>query len=85
LKQAIEEVNDISIESIVFFAYNRMAALEQLLYRARSHHYSTFSLYSPSELKEALKGFSDNITTVFENTQQVRWFDENILLIVKKA
>ena len=84
MKQSIGAVDNLAIESIVFFAYNRMAALEQLLERARSHHYSTFLLYSPEELGEALKGFSLNIKNEFEDPQQIRWFDENILFIVKK-
>jgi ubiquinone/menaquinone biosynthesis C-methylase UbiE len=85
LKQAIETAGNLAIESIVFFAYNRMAALEQLLERARSHHYSTFFLYSPEELSEALKGFSTNILNEFKDPHQVRWFDENILFIVRKV
>jgi ubiquinone/menaquinone biosynthesis C-methylase UbiE len=84
MRQSIEAVDNFTIESIVFFAYNRIAALEQLLTRARSHHYSTFLLYSPEELQEALKGFSLNIMNEFEDPQKVRWFDENILFIIRK-
>src|SRR4030042_5006327 len=84
MKQSIGAVDNLAIESIVFFAYNRMAALEQLLERVRSHHYSTFLLYSPEELGEALKGFSLNIKNGFENPQQIRWFDENILFMIRK-
>ncbi len=84
MKQSIEAVANLAIESIVFFAYSRLAALEELLERARSHHYSTFILYSPEELKEALKGFSLNIKNEFEDPQQIRWFDENILFVIRK-
>jgi ubiquinone/menaquinone biosynthesis C-methylase UbiE len=84
MKQSIEAAGNLAIESIVFFAYSRMAALEQLLERAMSHHYSTFLLYSPEELEEALKGFSSNIKNEFEDPRRVCWFDENILFIVKK-
>jgi ubiquinone/menaquinone biosynthesis C-methylase UbiE len=84
MKQSVAAVDDFNFESILFFAYSRMAALEQLLERARSHHYSTFSLYSPEELGEALKGFSSNIKNEFEDPQQVRWFDENVLFIIRK-
>jgi SAM-dependent methyltransferase len=85
LKKSMEIAGNLVIESIVFFAYNRLAALEQLLFRARSHHYSTFCLYTPEELKEALEGFSMNIEKEFKDTQQVRWFDENVLFIIKKT
>jgi ubiquinone/menaquinone biosynthesis C-methylase UbiE len=84
LKQSVAAVDDFAFESIVFFAYSRMAALEELLERARSHHYSTFLLYSPEELEEALKGFSLNIKNQFEDPQQIRWFDENVLFIIRK-
>lgn len=84
MKQSIEAVDNLALESIVFFAYSRLAALEQLLQRARSHHYSTFLLYSPEELREALKGFTLNVKHEFEDPQKIRWFDENILFIVRK-
>ncbi len=84
LKQGLETVENFTIESVVFFAYNRMAHLEQLMYRAESHHYSTFSLYSPEELEEALKAFSIKIKDEFKDPQQVQWFDENVLFVIKK-
>ncbi len=84
LRQSIESVDKIAIESIVFFAYSRLAALEQLLEHARSRHYSTFLMYTPEELKEALKGFSFNVANEFKDPQQVHWFDENVLFIIRK-
>lgn len=84
MKQIIGTDNNLSIESIVFFAYSRMAALEQLLERARNHHYSTFLMYTPEELQEALNGFSSNIIHEFQDPQQVQWFDENVLFIMRK-
>jgi len=84
MKQSIGEVNGLRFKSIIFFAYSRLAALEELLTRARSHHYSTFCFYSPEELGKALTGFSNNINKEFENPQQIRWFDENVLLIIRK-
>lgn len=85
MKEAIAGASGIVIESIVFFAYSRAATLEELLERAESHHYSTFSLYLPAELEEALKAFSIKIQDQFEDPGKVHWFDENILFIIKKA
>jgi ubiquinone/menaquinone biosynthesis C-methylase UbiE len=85
MKDSIAGATGLSIESIVFFAYGRAATLEELKYRANSHHYSTFSLYSPVELEEASKIFSINIRDQFKDPENVRWFDENILFIIKKA
>jgi ubiquinone/menaquinone biosynthesis C-methylase UbiE len=84
MKEAIERADNLAFESIVLFAYSRLAALEQLLERARSHHYSTFLMYSPEEMEEALKGFSLNIKNQFEDPQRIRWFDENALFIIRK-
>jgi len=46
-------------------------------------HYSTFSLYKEKELEEAIKGFHKNIKRDFVNFDDIEWFDENILLILK--
>jgi ubiquinone/menaquinone biosynthesis C-methylase UbiE len=84
LKQSIGTIDDLVFESIVFFAYSRIAALEKLMTQARSHHYSTFFMYTPEELDEALKGFSSNIAKAFKDPKQVQWFDENALFIIRK-
>jgi ubiquinone/menaquinone biosynthesis C-methylase UbiE len=84
VKQSIKATDDFVFESIVFFAYSRMAALEKLMERARSHHYSTFLMYSPEELEESLKGFASNIMNEFQDPQRVQWFDENVLFIIRK-
>lgn len=83
MKQAVETINFMRIESVVFFAYCRMAALEELLERARSHHYSTFARYTPEELEKALEGFSSNIRNQFQDMERVQWFDENVLFVIK--
>ncbi len=83
MKQAVETIEFLDLESVVFFAYNRMAALEELLERARAHHYSTFVLYTPEELEEAIRGFSSSIQSQFQDTRRVQWFDENVLFVIK--
>jgi ubiquinone/menaquinone biosynthesis C-methylase UbiE len=83
MKQSVEAVDFLRMESVVFFAYNRISALEQLIERARSHHYSTFVRYSATELEEALTGFAANIKSQFQDTEQVQWFDENVLFVIK--
>jgi ubiquinone/menaquinone biosynthesis C-methylase UbiE len=83
MKQSVEAVNSMRLESVVFFSYNRISALEQLIERARDHHYSTFARYSAAELEKALEGFSDNISNQFKDKNQVQWFDENVLFIIK--
>ena len=48
-------------------------------------HFSTFSLYKEDELNEAVSCFQENICREFKNTEQIEWFDENILLVLKAA
>ena len=83
LKQSIAAVANLEIESIDYFKYERMSTLDQLVERAGDHHYSTFFLYSPEELEEAIAGFTQKLGNVFDDTQRVRWFDENVLLIIR--
>jgi ubiquinone/menaquinone biosynthesis C-methylase UbiE len=85
LKQAVAAVANLTIESIEYFKYERMSTLAQLVERARAHHYSTFFLYSPGELKEAIAGFKQKIRNEFGDTQRIRWFDENVLFIIRKG
>ena len=84
LKRAIEGVDDLVTESIASFLYNRISDLGQLLERASSHHYSTFLLYSTEELFQAILGFTTNIMSAYGDTQQIHWYDENSLFIIRK-
>jgi ubiquinone/menaquinone biosynthesis C-methylase UbiE len=83
--QTVTEVPNLYIESVENYKYGRISTLNQLIDLARSHHYSTFSLYSPEELEEAIKGFSDNIQTKFKDQRRVRWFDENSLFVIRNT
>jgi ubiquinone/menaquinone biosynthesis C-methylase UbiE len=80
MKQAIEAAGSLSVESIAFFAHNRMAALEQLMTGASSQ----ISAYTQEDMTEALKGFSIDLTSVFGDMRQESNFDENLLFIIKK-
>jgi ubiquinone/menaquinone biosynthesis C-methylase UbiE len=85
MKRYIEATPNLALESIVSFTYNRVSDLEQLIERAKSHHYSTFFLYSSEELGEAIEGFAKNIIGTFEDIQKINWFDENALFIIRKG
>ena len=84
LKQTLDGVDSLLIESIVFFAYNRIAAVEQLFLRNKSHRYSTFTPYTPESMEEALKPFSITIKSESEDLQSIRWFDDKVLFVIKK-
>lgn len=62
------------------YRYSRTAALEALTRQARSRHYSTFSLYAPDEFDAALATFADNVRRNFDDENEVRWQDGNVLV-----
>ncbi len=83
MKQWIQSVDSLKLQTAKPFKYKRNTTMEQLLEKARKRHYSTFSLYEEDELREALKTFQENIRRKFKDTTKIEWFDENILLILK--
>ena len=84
IMQSVAAVPNLWIKSVEYFQYGRTSTLAQLVERARAHHYSTFSLYSPEELERAIAGFMQKIRNEFEDAHRIRWFDENVLFVIRK-
>ena len=82
--ETVAEVPNLHIESVEYYKYARMSTLAQLIDRARSRYYSTFSLYTPEDLEEAIEGFRKNIERKFKDLNRVHWFDENTLFVIRK-
>ncbi len=83
-RQTMVAVPALRVKSIEYFRYERISTLEQLVERARAHHYSTFWLYSPKELEEAIKEFRRNVEYHFKDIHRVKWLDENALFVIRK-
>jgi len=83
MEQYIKSVNLLRLETVKFFKYKRYSTVEQLVEKVKAKHYSTFSLYEKDELIESLKGFQKNLKERFHDTNQIEWFDENILLVLQ--
>jgi len=83
LKHHIQEA-DMKIHSTKIFGYNRISSLSKLLDRAWNNHYSTFTLYSRDSFEESLQVFQQNIRNNFDNLEEIKWQDENILLEIRK-
>jgi ubiquinone/menaquinone biosynthesis C-methylase UbiE len=47
-------------------------------------HYSTFSLYSADELRKALEIFEARLAQHFMGCDQIRWTDENVMMVFRK-
>ena len=81
----IDETDRLELIAAKTFRYARSASLGRLLAKARSRHYSTFSLYTGAEFEEACKGFEDNMRRRFDDLDNVEWVDENILIEVGRT
>lgn len=84
LKRQLAKVKGLKIESIEYFKYPRRSSLDRLIEQAQNHHYSTFYLYTTNEFENAMRKFKITIQRIFKNANRVQWFDENILLVVRK-
>jgi len=83
LKQHIQEA-DMKIHSTKIFGYHRTSSLNNLVEKARSHHYSTFALYSEDTFEESMQTFMQNIRNNLDDLEEIKWQDENILLEIRK-
>jgi ubiquinone/menaquinone biosynthesis C-methylase UbiE len=85
LEKILNEIPALKLESIEYLKYKRIADLELLITKARNHHYSTFFLYDEKEFEDALQEFQENIAHHFKNQDRITWYDENIMLIIRKT
>ncbi len=84
LNTQIEKATDLKLQNLEQFKYQRISNIERLVQQAENHHYSTFSLYNKKELKDSIKKFRQNIKQQFNGQKNITWFDENILLVMRK-
>lgn len=75
---------DMSIHSTKVFGYSRTTSLDRLVHQAQNNHYSTFTLYDKETFDESLEAFQQNIKKNFDDLGQIKWYDENILLEIRK-
>ena len=79
-----DRLDDLNLETIEFFRFERVAPLERLLDQAAGKHYSTFSLYSADELRKALEIFEARLGQHFMGCDQIKWTDENVMMVFRK-
>lgn len=85
LKTKIKRCSNLFLKSTELFKYKRYSNMNRLIYKAKNHHYSTFSLYSKKEFEQSLKKFKQNLEKNFENPKNIEWVDENSLLVINKT
>lgn len=83
LKNIFEKDPNLNISSVEFFEHDRVYPLENLVEKAKNHHYSTFKFYGKKEFREALHKFKKNILRHYEDPNKISWKDENALLVIE--
>ena len=84
MKREIEMQTDLELEEVKCFCYLRVANLEKLISQVQEKHYSTFSLYTPQELRDAVNGFKSNILSTFSDPGHLEWTDGNVMLVIRR-
>jgi len=85
LSNIIRIVPGFILKKIKLFKFRKKASIEKLLYLAKNHHYSTFYLYSRKEFENALKLFVRQIEQNFEDLNNITWYNENIMFVVRAS
>ena len=82
-EEGIRAVEGVRLKQVQPFHYQRKATMAQLVERVQARHYSTFSLYTEEELKNALEIFQASLKRELHET--VDWVDENTLLVLDRG
>ena len=79
-----DRLDDLNLETIEFFRFERVAPLDRLLEQVAGKHYSTFSLYSADELRKASEVFEARLAQHFIDRARIKWTDENVMIVFRK-
>lgn len=85
LKAAIHKNGTLAVRDYREFVYERQSDLVTLLRKVDHSHYSTFRLYSASEIKRARWQFAKGIKKNFDDTRCLKWHDFNIMIYLQGA
>jgi len=83
-KNILEKIPGLELQETELFKYKRISTLDSLIEQASNHHYSTFSLYTNVEFNNSLTKFNQNLERHFSDLNNINWFDENILYVIRK-
>src|SRR2546429_570994 len=74
LRDAVQRADGLQMAATQTFQHQRTSTAERLAAQAEGYHYSTFSFYSPQELRAAITTFLARLPS-----EQVSWVDEHLL------
>jgi SAM-dependent methyltransferase len=75
LRDAVHQTRGLRLVRTQTFSHARSSTPERLRAQVEGRHYSTFSLYQPDELRQALAAFLARLPG-----REVRWVEEHLLL-----
>jgi SAM-dependent methyltransferase len=76
LREAIRATSGLEVVATQTFRLPRSSTAERLRAQAEGRHYSTFSLYTPDELRASIKTFLARLPS-----PEVCWVDEHLLVV----
>src|SRR6266705_3175661 len=76
IRDAIRRASGLTLAATQTFQHPRTSTAERLGAQARGRHYSTFSFYTPQELRAAIATFLARLPS-----PEVSWVDEHLLVI----
>jgi SAM-dependent methyltransferase len=79
LRAAVARTRGLELSAAHSFHYPRSSTRERLRAQAEGHHYSTFSLYTPDELSDAIDSFLARLPG-----GEVDWVDEYLLVVASR-
>ena len=80
LKDAVLRTPGLQLVDTQSFRHSRSSTPERLRAQVEGRHYSTFSLYQPEELRQALAAFLTRLPG-----PEVSWVDEHLLLVASRS
>jgi hypothetical protein len=76
IRAAVKRTGRLQVVTTQTFSHPRSSTAERLQAQAEGRHYSTFSLYTPQELRAAIAAFLARLPS-----PQVCWVDEHLLVV----
>jgi len=84
LKSIIDKIPCMHFDHIKYFKYERSSTIDRLAELAKNYHYSTFRFYTPDQLRKSIIEFKRKIVENYKDLENIRWHDENVMLVLKK-
>lgn len=85
IKKALARTGRFTLREIRHYQFERRSGWKNLEAQVKNRHYSTFSLYTPSELRRATERFKRNLAADFDDLNEIPHRSENTLLVLEKT